>query len=191
MPIHKCNSCNIQKKKQQQCGVTKSMYVQNKTYVQKHRNGYTRRHLQQIMTVSSLLVETPRWKALSVHVSPQVLRVSVGSARPAAPRSRTRWLRCTAALCSTCSALGSSRAPASGAASAPAASAPACWASGPTAPSSPPGWFYTEFCRENDRTEVSTLQCSDEHVQFQKKTHPILLSLSIVHSSLVLSLAKN
>ncbi len=47
-------------KRAKQCGVTKSMYVQNKTYVQKHRNGYIRRHLQQIMTVSSLLVQTPR-----------------------------------------------------------------------------------------------------------------------------------
>lgn len=98
--------------------------------------------------------------------------VAVGSARPAAPRRRTLWLRCRAALCSTCSALVSSRPPASGAASsavAPAASsaasAPACRASWPTAPSSPSGWFYMESWRKKlqkwgEYIESQTCQCT-------------------------------
>lgn len=154
MSIHKCSSCNIQYKKKKTLALQKSMYIQNKKYVQKHRNGYA----QRLMTVSCLLFQTSEMhlRIFSLHGFAQVCSVvcelvSVGSARHAAPRSRTRWLRCTAALCSTCSALGSSRPPASGAASAPAASsaasAPACRASWTTAPSSPPGWSYTESCR--------------------------------------------
>lgn len=128
-------------------------------------------------------------------------RVSASSARPAAPRSRTLWLRCRAALCSTCSVLGSFRPPASGAAwaavspaASSAASAPVCRASSPTAPGSPQDWFYREFWRGEMRwghKHISSVSEEQDPFKVNMKSKFILYTILhscaclIVYSSLV------